>query len=84
MTNLTKIEFKNLVKTALSSHSNCIRNLEKSTTIELERTQVLSAINHDCSGSLHTFCYCKKCIESTVGTRTHVKPVFFTVDIFAV
>ena len=82
--NPTKVTFKNSVKAALLSYCNCIRNLEKSTTIELERKQDLSAILHDYSGSLHTFCHCKKCIESTVRTRTHVKPVFFTVDIFAV
>ena len=82
--NPTKVTFKNSVKAALLSYCNCIRNLEKSTIIEWERKQVLSAIHHDCSGSLHTFYNCKKCIESTVGTRTHVKPVFFTLNIFTV
>ena len=82
--NRTKIEFKNSAKAALLSYCDCSRNLVKSTTIELERKQVLSAIHHDYSGSLHTICNCKICIESTVGTRTHVKPVFFTVNLFAV
>ena len=50
----------------------------------MQRKQVFSAIHHDYSGSLHTFCNCKKYIESTVGTRTHVKPVFFTLNVFAV
>ena len=73
MTNPTKFESKDSVKTAVLSYYNYIRNLEKITTIEFERKQVLPAIHQ-----------CKKTIESTVGTRTHVKPAFFTVDIFAV
>ena len=84
MINPFKIEFKNSVKAAMVSYCNCIRKLEKSTGIKLVRKQVLSSIYHDRSGLLNTFCYCKKCIESTVRTGTHVKPVFFTVNIFAV
>ena len=84
MKNPIKIKLKNFVITAFLSYFNCIRNLEKSATIKLEITQVLSVILRDSSGSLHTLCHCKKCIESTVRTRTHVKPVFFTLNIFAV
>ena len=79
-----KIKLKNIVNAALIYYYNCIGNLARNTIDELQRILVLSAIHHDYSGSLHTFCKCKKYIESTVGTRTHVKPVFFTVNLFAV
>ena len=82
--NPSKFEFENSVKAAFVSYCYCIRNLEKSTAIELERKHVLYAVHHNYSESLHTFYQCKKYSESTVGTRTHVKPVFFTVDLFAV
>ena len=84
MINPFKIEFKNSVKAAMVSYCNCIRKLEKSTGIKLVRKQVLSSIYHDRSGLLNTFCYCKKCIESTVRTRTHVKPAFFALNLFVV
>ena len=51
-----KIEMKNLVKSVFVSYCIYIRNLEKKTTKELQRKQVLSAIHNDYSGSLHTFC----------------------------
>ena len=53
-------------------------------TIQLQKIGVLSAAHHDCSGSLHTFDECKKYIESTVGIGTHVKPVIFALNLFAV
>ena len=53
-------------------------------TIQLQKTQVLSAFHLDYIESLYRLDECKKCIESTVGTGTHVKPVKFTLNIFAV
>ena len=53
-------------------------------TLEMQRLKVLSVTHHEYSRSLHTIDKCKKYIESTVRTGTHVKPVFFTVNIFAV
>ena len=53
-------------------------------TIELQKIGVLSATHLNYIGSLHTLDDCKKCIESTVGIVTDVKPVIFTVNLFAV
>ena len=52
--------------------------------IELQEIQVLSTTHHDSIGSLHTFDDCIKYSESTVRIGTHVKPVVFTLNIFAV
>ena len=72
------------MKSALVAYLDCIGKLGKKITLVLQEIQVLSATNHDCIGSLHTFSDCKKCIESTVGIGTHVKPVEYTLIIFAV
>ena len=61
-----------------------LENYEKKITLDLHKTQILAATHHDCSGLLHTFDECKKYIESTVRIGTHVKPVIFTLIIFAV
>ena len=53
-------------------------------TVELQKMGVLSLTHDNCSGSLHTFDDCKKCIESTVRIRTDGKPVKFTLNVFAV
>ena len=50
----------------------------------MQKIEVLSLLHHDFSGSLHTFCHCKKYIESTVRIVTDVKPVKFTLILFAV
>ena len=52
--------------------------------MELQKVHILSVTQNNYSESLHTFYQCKKYSESTVGTRTHVKPVFFTLNVFAV
>ena len=75
-------KFENSIKITLCMYWKCIR--KQKITITLLKIQVLPATHHDCSGSLHTFAKCKKCIESTVRIGTHVKPVKFTLIIFAV
>ena len=75
---------KNLVKNALLKYCDYIRNLKKNAIIELQKIGVLFAFLCDYIESLHTFCNCKKYSESTVGIVTDVKPVVFTVDLFAV
>ena len=53
-------------------------------TIKLQKIGILAATHLDYSGSLHTLDDCIKYIESTVRIQTDVKPVIFTVIIFAV
>ena len=65
-------------------YGNGIGKLVKSKVNGLQKIQVLSAIHHKSSGSLHTFEDCKKYSESTVGTGTDVIPVICTLNIFAV
>ena len=63
---------------------NFVGKLAQNITIELQKREVLSVTNLDYIGSLHTLDDCKKYIESTVRIVTDVKPVIFTVIIFAV
>ena len=53
-------------------------------TIELLNILFFSLTHHDSSESLHTFDDCLKYSESTVRIGTHVKPLIFTLDVFAV
>ena len=55
-----------MTKFALLNCCDCCRNLAKNTNIELQKIYVLSTIHLDYSGSLHTFCHCKKYSESTM------------------
>ena len=75
---------KNLVKNALLKYCDYIRNLKKNAIIELQKIGVLSATHLDNIGSLYTLDDCKLCIESTVRIQTDVKPVIFTLIVFAV
>ena len=60
------------------------RKLGEIIAIELQKMQVLSATCQEYSGSLHTYNNCSKYSESTVRIGTHVKPVIFALNIFAV
>ena len=87
-----KIAFKSLQllksrtmwKLHFQTNATLSKNLKKNMTINLQKIGVLSATHLDYSGSMHTFDDCIKYIESTVGIGTHVKPVIFTLIIFAV
>ena len=50
----------------------------------MQKIEIKSVVHRDCIGSLHTFDEFIKYSESTVGIVTDVKPVVFTVDLFAV
>ena len=60
-----------------------LKNYVKNMVIKLQKIWVLPATYLDYIGSLHTLDDCIKYSESTVRIVTDVKPVIFTVNLFA-